>query len=85
MAGYHCTDCLFSKIERSEKNDEFFGTCDKGYTLTNRNPHECELKNFALEPDSLFPTVDPFGKLYLGTNWVCPAFRPRDPEKGSAR
>lgn len=77
MAGFHCTDCLYSDIERSKKNNEFYGSCGKGYTLTNRRPHECELPSFALEPDSLYPTVDPYGKRYLGTNWVCPQFHKR--------
>ncbi|MGI6755631.1 MAG: hypothetical protein ACOX4F_06465 [Atopobiaceae bacterium] len=78
MAGLHCSDCVFSNIIKSEKNGEYYGSCGKGYTLTNRHPHECELPNFALEPESLHPSVDPYGKLYLGTSWVCPSFSKRD-------
>ena len=77
MAGLHCSDCVFSSIEKSAKNGEYFGTCAKGYTLTNRHPHECELASFALEADSLFPSVDPYGKPYLGRSWVCPSFSTR--------
>lgn len=77
MASFHCADCLFSTIERSKKNNEYYGSCAKGYTLTNRHPRECELPSFALAPESLYPTVDPYGRRYLGTNWVCPQFRKR--------
>ncbi len=80
--GFHCTDCLFASIEKSEKNGEYQGSCGKGYTLTNRDPHECELASFALAPESLYPTVDPFGRRYLGTSWVCPAFRKRAEFRG---
>lgn len=77
MAGLHCTDCLFSRISLSEKNGEYYGVCTKGYTLNSRYPHECELPSFAQLPESLYPTVDPYGKRYLGKNWVCPDFRKR--------
>ena len=75
MAGLHCTDCLFSHITKSKQNDEYYGSCTKGYTLTSRYPHECELPSFAKLPESLYPTVDPYGKRYLGTDWICPQFR----------
>lgn len=77
MAGLHCVDCLFSDIAISKKNNEYYGTCAKGYTLTNRHPNECELPSFALDPESLHPTVDPFGKRYFGEDWVCPQFHKR--------
>lgn len=77
MAGLHCTDCLFSNIAISKKNGEYYGSCTRGYTLTNRHPHECELPSFAKEPESLYPTVDPYGKPYFGNDWVCTQFHKR--------
>lgn len=79
MAGFHCTDCIYSSFAFSKKAQSYQGACSRGYTLTNPKVRTSPEDHFAPAPEQLVPTVDPFGKEYLRTSNVCGQFRrPQD-------
>ncbi len=74
IMSYHCTDCIFSKFEKCDKNNEYQGSCSRGYTLTDPFLSESPANHFAADPEELVPTTDPFGKEYLRKASVCERF-----------
>ena len=71
---YHCTDCIFSKFEKCDKNNSYQGSCSRGYTLTDPFLSEAPANHFAADPEALVPTTDPFGKEYLRKARICERF-----------
>lgn len=74
MAGFRCTDCIYSSFSFNEKAQKYQGACSRGYTLA--DPHVSRRPDmfFAERPSQLVPVVDPLGKEYLRTKNVCERF-----------
>ena len=77
--GFRCVDCVFGTFTQHEESGRYQGACSRGYTLANPHIRTSPENHFADDPAELVPTVDPFGKEYLRTSYVCEKFcRPQD-------
>ena len=79
MAGFHCSECIFSSFTTNEETGMFQGSCRRGFTLAVPHVYKEPDMFFANSIDELVPVIDPFGNEYLRRSNVCDHFlRPQD-------
>lgn len=74
MAGFRCTDCIFSSFSFNEKAHKYQGACSRGYTLADPHVRRKPDMFFADRTSALVPVVDPYGREYLRTKNICDQF-----------
>lgn len=86
MAGFHCTDCIYSSFSMNEHSNRYQGACSRGYTLAVPHVYKKPDMFFADDPRDLVPVVNPYGKEYLRTSNVCRDFTtPVDKKRADAK
>ena len=79
MAGFHCSECIFSSFTTNEETGMFQGSCSRGFTLAVPHVYKEPDMFFANSIDELVPVIDPFGNEYLRRSNVCDhCLRPQD-------